>query len=117
MKWKEALICDEGGVCRIGYHHGRSEGYPGRVDWGAREQQILAVCVERPQKQGSFGCISVLHGRSVRHDAGYSGHVSPEPVTALHRPSDSFLHPLCQLEGYQAGGGRSEENLHRRYPG
>ena len=25
-----------------------------------------------------------------------------EPSAALHRPPDSFLHPVCQLEGYQA---------------
>ena len=38
-------------------------------------------------------------------ESSSGGGVSPEPFTALHRPSDSFLHPLCQLEGYQAGGG------------
>ena len=33
------------------------------------------------------------------------GGVSLEPSVVLHRPSDSLLHPLCQLEGHQAGGG------------
>ena len=84
---------------------GRKEGHSGRVDWGAREQQIWAFCAERPQKQGSFGCLPVLHRRSVRHDGGYSGRISPEPFAALHRPSDTLLHPLRQLEGHQAGGG------------
>jgi len=31
--------------------------------------------------------------------------VSQQPFTVLYRPSDPLLHPLCQLEGHQAGNG------------
>ena len=39
-------VSDKGGICGFGHHHGRHKGYPGRLDWGAREQQILAECAE-----------------------------------------------------------------------
>ncbi len=32
----------EGGLCGVGHHHGWPEGHPGGLDWGTREQQILA---------------------------------------------------------------------------
>ena len=57
-------VSDESGLCGFRRYHGRYKGHPGCVDWRAREQQILAECVERPQKQGSFGRVSVLCGWS-----------------------------------------------------
>ena len=71
--------------------------------WQNRPLEKVYPFIFMPQKQGRFGCLSVLHGRPVRHD--YSGCISPEPSSALHRPSDTLLHPLRQLEGHQAGGG------------
>lgn len=52
-------VSDKGGVCGFGHHHGRHKGHPGRLDRGAREQQVLAECAERSQKQGSFGRRSI----------------------------------------------------------
>ena len=90
-------VPNQGGVCGSGHHHGWHERYPWCVDWGAREQQILAECVERPQKQRSFGRISVLCGRFDRLCGGHRGGLSPQLGAAVHCPSDPRLHPLCEL--------------------
>ena len=40
------------------------------------------------------------------------GCLSQKPSAALHCPPDPQLHQICELQGHQAGGGCSEEDLH-----
>ena len=49
------------------------------------------------KSRASFGCVSVLRGRFEGFCGGHWGGLSPKPGTAVHRPPDPLLYPLCQL--------------------